>query len=292
MFVNDTKLEFNELRELKDEEVIILTEIHRFTFKAQNNPTDTAMTQPSNFHERYMTTERVGQEHWSEVFLCVEMSAAKNTYAVEIAAKQSNQLSLRHVAKILMAVKHPNIICVKEFLIPDGDQNEYLVTEHAPEGDLFKHIVRRQKLSEHECRRVFTQLFNAIKYLHDHNIAHLDIKPEGIWVFDPELDLVKLANFDLSTHVRPDYPLTKLCGTPSYVAPEVLAERESREYGKMADIWSLGVVLYICLCGFPPFSDELNTKEFPYTLTQQIKSGRFDYPSPYWDSVGDPARKF
>jgi serine/threonine-protein kinase Chk2 len=54
-------------------------------------------------------------------------------------------------------------------------------------------------------------------------------------------------------------------------------------------VWSLGVVLYICLCGFPPFSDELYSAENPYTLSQQIKLGRFDYPSPYWDSVGDPA---
>ena len=54
-------------------------------------------------------------------------------------------------------------------------------------------------------------------------------------------------------------------------------------------MWSLGVVLYICLCGFPPFSDELYSNENPYTLSQQIKAGRFDYPSPYWDSVGDPA---
>lgn len=54
-------------------------------------------------------------------------------------------------------------------------------------------------------------------------------------------------------------------------------------------MWSLGVVLYICLCGFPPFSDELYSTENPYTLSQQIKMGRFDYPSPYWDSVGDPA---
>ena len=73
------------------------------------------------------------------------------------------------------------------------------------------------------------------------------------------------------------------------VAPEILQDTSSRRYTKAVDTWSLGVVLYICLCGFPPFSDELCSDENPYTLAQQIKRGQFDYPAPYWDSVGDPA---
>lgn len=119
---------------------------------------------------------------------------------------------------------------------------------------------------------------------------HRDLKPENVLVLDEDHS-VMLCSFDLSIIITTESFDSTLCGTPSYVAPEVLANTKDRKYGREVDIWSLGVVLYICLCGFPPFSDELYSKEFPYTLSQQIKSGRFDYPSPYWDSVGDPACK-
>jgi serine/threonine-protein kinase Chk2 len=104
---------------------------------------------------------------------------------------------------------------------------------------------------------------------------------------------VKIGDFGLAKIVGEASFTTTLCGTPSYVAPEILVKSsKARKYTKAVDIWSLGVVLYICLCGFPPFSDELQTANFPYNLADQIREGLFDYPSPYWDPVGDPARTF
>jgi len=100
---------------------------------------------------------------------------------------------------------------------------------------------------------------------------------------------VKIADFGLAKIIGEESFTATLCGTPSYVAPEILEQGNRRRYTRAVDVWSLGVVLYICLCGFPPFSDELYSPTNPYTLSQQIKMGRFDYPSPYWDSVGDPA---
>ncbi len=123
---------------------------------------------------------------------------------------------------------------------------------------------------------------------HDRNIVHRDIKPENILLTDKNLH-IKIADFGLAKIIGEESFTTTLCGTPSYVAPEILKDTKHRRYTRAVDVWSLGVVLYICLCGFPPFSDELWTRENPYGLSEQIKNGRFDYPSPYWDSVGDEA---
>jgi len=189
----------------------------------------------------------------------------------------------------------------------DEDDGIFLVLELAPEGELFNWIVMKQKLSETETRKVFVQLFQAVKYLvsvfifymllaklttleqHERNIVHRDIKPENILLVDKDLT-IKLADFGLAKIIGEESFTTTLCGTPSYVAPEILQSSNHRRYTRAVDVWSLGVVLYICLCGFPPFSDELyDAQNNPYTLAQQILGGRFDYPSPYWDSVGDPA---
>ncbi|KAF2968260.1 hypothetical protein GQX73_g5318 [Xylaria multiplex] len=284
-FVNEAMVGRNKQRELQEQDEIAVMDKARFIFRYPRSRTSSA------FLQQYDLLDRLGKGHFAEVFLCVEKSTG-NRYAVKIFTmhpgmeERSKMEGLQQEIAVLMGVSHPNVLCLKDTF---SEKNAvYLVLELAPEGELFNHIVLKQKLSEDETRKLFIQLFQGIKYLHDRNIVHRDIKPENILLVDKDVH-VKLADFGLAKIIGEESFTTTLCGTPSYVAPEILAEGRHRKYTKAVDIWSLGVVLYICLCGFPPFSDELYSRDFPYTLSQQIKSGRFDYPSPYWDSVGDPA---
>ncbi|KAM0546671.1 hypothetical protein ACHAPJ_010708 [Fusarium lateritium] len=284
-YVNEAIVGRNQRRELEEQDEIAVHGKARFVFRYPQT------RHTSAFLQQYTLLEKLGKGHFAEVYLCVEKSSGRR-FAVKIFTKhpgmedRSKTEGLQQEIGVLMGVSHPNVLCLKDTF--NERDRVYLVLELAPEGELFNYIVMKQKLSEDESRKLFVQLFQGIKYLHERNIVHRDIKPENILLVDKNLH-VKLADFGLAKIIGEESFTTTLCGTPSYVAPEILADSKQRKYTKAVDVWSLGVVLYICLCGFPPFSDELYSRDFPFTLSQQIKSGRFDYPSPYWDSVGDPA---
>ncbi|RXG47750.1 hypothetical protein VDGE_04135 [Verticillium dahliae] len=257
-FVNEAIVGRNQRRELREQDEIAVLDKARFIFRYPKS------RQTSPFHQSYTLLQKLGKGHFAEVFLCVEKSTGQQ-YAVKVFSKtpgmeeRSKQEGLQQEIAVLMGVSHPNVLCLKDTF---NERNAvYLVLELAPEGELFNFIVMKQKVSEDETRKLFKQLFQGIKYLHERNIVHRDIKPENILMVDKELH-VKLADFGLAKIIGEESFTTTLCGTPSYVAPEILADSKQRKYTKAVDIWSLGV---------------------------QIKSGRFDYPSPYWDSVGDPA---
>ncbi|KAF4449979.1 CAMK/RAD53 protein kinase [Fusarium austroafricanum] len=284
-YVNEAIVGRNQRRELEEQDEIAVHGKARFVFRYPQT------RQTSAFLQQYTLLEKLGKGHFAEVYLCVEKATGQR-FAVKIFTKhpgmedRSKTEGLQQEIGVLMGVSHPNVLCLKDTF--NERDRVYLVLELAPEGELFNYIVMKQKLSEDESRKLFVQLFQGVKYLHERNIVHRDIKPENILLVDKNLH-VKLADFGLAKIIGEESFTTTLCGTPSYVAPEILADSKQRKYTKAVDVWSLGVVLYICLCGFPPFSDELYSRDFPFTLSQQIKSGRFDYPSPYWDSVGDPA---
>ncbi|KAL9121329.1 MAG: hypothetical protein Q9187_002117 [Circinaria calcarea] len=283
--VNGAIVGRNKRRELEEADEITVIEGARFIFRYPKNR-DT-----NRFRQQYRVLQQLGKGHFATVYLCVE-KATGHRYAVKRFEKRpgENERSktdgLQQEVAVLMSISHPNVLCLLNTF--DEDDGVYLVLELAPEGELFNWIVMKQKLTENETRKVFVQLFQGMKYLHERNVVHRDIKPENILLVDKDLS-VKIADFGLAKIIGEESFTTTLCGTPSYVAPEILENSKHRRYTRAVDVWSLGVVLYICLCGFPPFSDELYTKENPFTLSQQIKMGRFDYPSPYWDSVGDPA---
>ncbi|OQE20331.1 hypothetical protein PENSTE_c013G00862 [Penicillium steckii] len=286
-FVNDAIVGRNRHRQLEDgDEIAILNEA-RFVFRYPRS------RYTNGFRQQYLIQHQLGKGHFATVYLCVEI-ATGNKYAVKVFGKvskesQGSQMldeTLYQEIALLKGVNHPSLIFLREMF--DEDDGVYLVLELAPEGELFNLIVSREKLTEDETRHVFRQLFEGLNYLHVRGIVHRDIKPENILVIDENLT-VKLGDFGLAKLIGEESFTTTLCGTPSYVAPEILQENRRRRYARSVDIWSLGVVLYICLCGFPPFSDELYTEQNPYSLAQQIKMGRFDYPSPYWDSIDDQA---
>ncbi|TKX22718.1 DNA damage response protein kinase-like protein [Elsinoe australis] len=288
-YVNDAYVGRNKRRELNDGDEISILDVARFVFRYPRR------RETNGFRQQYNIEGALGKGHFATVYLCTEKNTGMR-YAVKHferrmkgpspAEDKSKIDGLQQEIAVLMSVSHPNMLCLKDtFNESDG---VYLVLELAPEGELFNWIVMKGRLSEAETRKIFVQLFQGVKYLHERNIVHRDIKPENILLIDKDLS-VKLADFGLAKIIGEESFTTTLCGTPSYVAPEILEPGNRRRYTRAVDIWSLGVVLYICLCGFPPFSDELYTRDNPYTLSQQIKMGRFDYPSPYWDSVGDPA---
>lgn len=151
-------------------------------------------------------------------------------------------------------------------------------------GELFDRIIDKSKYTENEARVVVVDLLDALKYCHAMGIVHRDIKPENLLYENEKPDAkIKIADFGLAKLLSEESMLMHTaCGTPGYVAPEIL---KGLAYDSEVDLWSIGIVLYILLCGFPPFYNENTVK-----LYECIKKGSFEYPSPFWDNVSEDAK--
>jgi phosphorylase kinase gamma subunit/serine/threonine-protein kinase Chk2/calcium/calmodulin-dependent protein kinase I len=208
-------------------------------------------------------------------------------------------------ANILRALDHPYIVQLYDVFMDPGDDAMYLVMELLQGGDLFDRIVQKGRYTETASRQVLRRLLNALHYLHEErNIVHRDLKPENILLVHTDNDIaIKLTDFGLAKSITDD-GLKTFCGTPAYFAPEVLKRRHTvtgrGRYGKKADMWSVGVILYVLLSGIPPFEAIIGDDEeeplgvmattMDHDDDEQLGNRSLTFPAPYWNDVSEQAK--
>jgi calcium/calmodulin-dependent protein kinase I len=187
---------------------------------------------------------------------------------------------LRREIKIMRRLDHPHIL--KLYDVFESEEEVYLVMELVEGNELFDNIVERGRYTEKESANIIRQVASAVEYIHANGIAHRDLKPENILssVIDGK-EVVKIADFGFSKNFGEEKLMTS-CGSPGYVAPEVLT---SEVYDSSVDMWSIGVILYILLCGYPPFYED----NAP-ALFRKIMNVEYDFGDPVWDSVSEDAK--
>ena len=181
---------------------------------------------------------------------------------------------------ILRIISHPNIVNIYEIF--EDTRKFYIMYEYIEGGELFDVITHQSFFDETSAARIFKQIMNAINYLHSMNIAHRDLKPENIMMIkNDSLDL-KIIDFGFAITIPPGKREKSMVGTPYYIAPEVL----KRNYNEKCDIWSMGVILYILLCGYPPFNGKNNRE-----LYNEIQFREPDFSGEEWENVSNEAKK-
>ncbi|XP_035304430.1 sperm motility kinase X-like [Cricetulus griseus] len=220
-----------------------------------------------SFLSDYKMMMTVGHGRFSEVKLAFHLPTVTCVAVKVLRMTKKNTRRVANEVSIMKSLQHPNII--KLFQVVQSRDTTYLVMEHASEGDLLRHILELGSLQESEARRLFTQILLAVQYCHENHIAHRDIKANNI-LLDCRGN-AKLCDFGLATKVTPGQKLRNFCGTLLYCAPELFVEKAYD--GCAADIWSLGVLLFLMVVGRFPFRDRS-----PKGVRRQILAANFKIP--------------
>lgn len=235
--------------------------------------------------DKYIMKDVLGTGAFSQVRLAESKDHTGKLYAIKVIDKKAlkgKEDSLENEIKVLRRLDHPNVVTLFEAY--ESKHSVYLVMQLVTGGELFDRIVEKGSYTEKDAADLIKQVLDAVAYMHREGVVHRDLKPENLlYQCQDEDSKIMISDFGLSK-MEDSGIMATACGTPGYVAPEVLAQKP---YGKSVDVWSIGVISYILLCGYPPFYDENDANLFA-----QILKGEFEFDSPYWDDISDPAKEF
>ncbi|XP_031826994.1 MAP kinase-interacting serine/threonine-protein kinase 1 isoform X2 [Nomia melanderi] len=267
----------------------------------------------SCFQELYkLTGEVLGEGAYASVQTCRSLYTDLE-YAVKIIDKIPGHARTRvfkEVETFHHCQGHPNIIQMIEFF--EDEEKFYLVFEKVNGGQLLSRIQERIHFSEREASQIVKEIASALNFLHKKGIAHRDLKPENILcVYPDQLTPIKVCDFDLGSGIKFNNSLSSPVATPQlltpvgsadFMAPEVVEAfiGEANYYDKRCDLWSLGVIMYILLCGYPPFYGNCGTdcgwergencQACQEMLFTSIQEGRYEFPDSEWRCISEDAK--
>ncbi|KAJ7360623.1 Serine/threonine-protein kinase H1 [Desmophyllum pertusum] len=234
--------------------------------------------------DNYEIKAIVGRGSFSRV-VRVEHKKTKQPYAIKMIKVQGSKDVFESEVAVLRKVKHDYIVQLYEVF--ECPERVYMVMELATGGELFDRIVSKGSFTEHDATRVMSMVLDGVRYLHSLGITHRDLKPENLLYYHPGNDSkIMITDFGLSnTRQNSDSEtMDTTCGTPEYIAPEILM---SQSYTNSVDMWAIGVITHILLSGEMPFLDENRTRMY-----KAILKAKYSYNGEAWKDVSDLAKQF
>ncbi|XP_039514138.1 serine/threonine-protein kinase Chk2 [Pimephales promelas] len=289
-WVDDEKLGQGKQRVLSNNSVIALAEQKHQVFMFIDKMGNDQPNLPLEFSRKYHIARKIGIGVCGEVKLAIEKDTCK-----KVALKTINKNDFPSIGtatrnaereiEILKKIDHPCLIKTEDFY--QTEDSYYIVLEYIEGGELFGRIKAKKQLEEDIAKLYFYQMLRAVEYLHNNGIIHRDLKPENVLLAShDDVCLIKITDFNQSKILEESSLMKTLCGTPTYLAPEVFTHAATVGYTKAVDYWSLGVLLFICLGGYPPFNTEGSTM----SVREQIINGLYRFIPSQWKNVSNEAK--
>jgi len=249
------------------------------------NHSANAIDNPGKIEDFYsIDKKKLGEGSYGSVSKCTNKATSKVCACKSICLKQVKNLDrFKQEIQIMKIMDHPNILKLYESF--QDHRNIYLILELCTGGELFDRIIEDGHFTETRAAHVMQNMFRAIFYMHENHLCHRDLKPENFLFTTKEAiekTHLKVIDFGLACQFKDGQVLKTKAGTPYYVAPQVLAGK----YDQSSDVWSLGVIMYVLLCGYPPFHGETDKE-----VLDKVRLGNFSFNSQEWKHVSEDAKE-